>query len=86
MQIKEDITQLHEMFLHEKDSSTVEQLWNDFKTFRSKALSANIPEKVLTHGNHPLITNDLRRNQQTVQKKMVNCKNQARRKVTLSSH
>ena len=46
-QINEDITRLHEKILHEKDSSTVEQLWNDFKTSLSKTLSENIPEKVL---------------------------------------
>ena len=35
-QINEDITQPHEKIFHEKDSSTVEQLWNDFKTSLSK--------------------------------------------------
>lgn len=44
-QINEDIIQLYEKILHEKDLSTVEQLWNDFKTSLSKALSENIPEK-----------------------------------------
>ena len=85
VQINQDITQLHEKILHEKDSGTVEQLWNDFKTSLSKTLSENIPEKVQKHGNLPWITNDFRRYINKLKKKMVKCKNQAKIKVTLSN-
>ena len=77
-QIDEDITQLHDKILHEKASSTAEQLWNDFKTSLSKTLSENIPEKVLKHGNLPWITKNLRRKINKLKKKMVNVKNQAK--------
>ena len=50
-------------FYKEKDSHTVEELWNDFKETLSKTLNENIPEKLLKHANLPWITNDLRQNQ-----------------------
>lgn len=68
-QINTDLTQLHDKILAEKDSNTVEQLWDEFKICLSKTLSENIPEKTLKQKNLPWITNDLRRkNKQTEEK------------------
>ena len=60
--------------LHEKNSHAVEELWNDFKETLSKSLNENIPEKLLKHANLPWITNDLRRNINELEKKMIKCK------------
>ena len=73
-QINTDLTQLHDKILLEKDSNTVEQLWDEFKTCLSKTLSENIPEKILKQRNLPWITNDLRRKINKLKKKMLKCK------------
>ena len=60
-QRNKDLSHLHQRILHEKDSHTVEELWNDFKETLSKFPNENIQEKLLKHANLPWITNDLRK-------------------------
>ena len=74
-QINIDLTQLHDKILLEKDSNTVEQLWDEFKPAFPKHSLKTYLNKILKQRNLPWITNDLRRKINRLKKKMLKCKN-----------